>query len=76
MLETTGEPLTARAVRRLCGELSDAAVAQLLASGATVEDLQRVVAAADRELVRPEGGVADLLTRVLREERGWEERRD
>lgn len=76
MPETTGEPLTARAVRRLCGELSAAAVAQLLASGATVEDLQRVMAAADRELVRPEGGVAALLTRVLREERGWEERRD
>lgn len=69
------QTLTADEVRRLCGEISDAAVSEILALGATTADIERAMAdESDGDgMVRPVSGPAGAVARILADERGWRE---
>ncbi len=80
-------PLTGRAtaddVFRLCGDISDARVAAILATGATLGDLEAAVAWADREsdvmgeARRPlDGRVAEIHEILTEGEDLWEDGTD
>jgi hypothetical protein len=64
---------TPEEVRRICGEISDAAVAAIVGLGASVADLEAAVVGDEERMVAPASEVVVTIQEVLAQERGWED---
>jgi hypothetical protein len=78
----TSAAITKEDVRRICGDISDLKVAELLASGASISEMEKASAwVANQEnlgaeRIMPEGQIGDLCEILIADDEGLFEERD
>lgn len=75
MIDDPTAELTLEDIRRLCGDISDAAAAAIIASGASIADLERALVADAEDMTSPEAGAVGAVRSILSDGTGWEEER-
>lgn len=70
------ESLTPEEIRRICGEVSDATVAAIIALDATVADLETAAVGDEDRLVQSDTPVIAAIREMLADERDWDDTDD